>query len=555
MKTSAPASTTAYLRSLESKIGTVRAKRTSVKMITGIGNSLAVLVGAITAETLLDKLVELPWIARAFILLATLAGAGWLLWRDTIQPFLKRPSDDAIALMIEHALPIFRTRFIASIQLSRVYKGDSQPVLVKALLAETASTVLRANFGRVISTKKMARAFKIAALLVVLASGLAWYGGGASVILIKRAFLFNVHLPRNTNILSVSGDQKIGIGEDCKINVTASGVMPVKGTVVATMPNGQIREFDLTPNQEGHGHYGAIIRSPQESFTYHVKLNDDTSQTYHVTTMQRPAVVKMSCQQIYPPYVKLPPVERKAGDLTLLAGSRLKVSAKASMPVKKAAIHLAGLEKDVPMRIDEKNQVDVSGEFQIPADTLTGFSIQLVSTDGVASGEAATYRIDIVPDRAPSIKILRPTRREELAVPKAEFLIAFEAKDDFGIAKAELHYTVDQGPEKTIPFEIAAVTETTVKRHFDWNFEKLPTPLILGNVIEFWITVTDTNTVTGPGVGTTEHYQIKIVTSEEKKAQLDNLRHDEMNNIRDITRNQDDLTNQIGEPLFAKPIK
>jgi hypothetical protein len=253
-------------------------------------------------------------------------------------------------------------------------------------------------------------------------------------------------------------------------------------------------------------------------------------------------------------------VKRNVGDLTLLAGSKLKVIAKTSLPVKKATIRLAGPGKEIPMRIDPKSQVDISGQFDIPAKDLnnpgkdlSGFSLQLTSTDGVESSNTAVYRVEIVPDREPTVKVLWPQRREELATSKARFLVAFEAKDDFGITKAELHYTLDGGAEKTIPFQIGGTNETLVKRHFDWEFEKFTTPLAPGNTIEFWLTVQDTNTVTGPGVGITDHYQVKIVTVDEKIADINNRKVDVLNGVGEVKAGQEPLINELGGEIFARP--
>jgi len=553
MKTSAPPSSSAYLRNLQSRIIAVRQKRAMVKMITGIASALGLLIGVITLEALLDEVVDLPWLARAFILLTTLAGSGFLLWRDSIKPFLKRPDDDAVALMVEHALPVFKTRFIASIQLSRAFAKETPPALVRALLAETSFTVLKTDFSTVVKTARLKRSILTGIAVAGVTATLAWYGGTASVLLLKRAFLFTIHLPRKTQILTVTGDQKIGIGEDCKIDVTASGVTPPKGKIISTTASGQVREFDLLSDPAQHAHYSAVVHTPQEAFTYHVELNDDRSDTYHVSTMQRPSVAQVDCEQIYPDYVKLPPVKRTVGDLTLLAGSHLRVVARASMPVKEATLRLAGINSEIKMRVDPKTGLNLYGEFEIPAKDLTGFSIHLVSTDGVESGETAIYRIDLVPDRAPVVVLLWPTRREELAVPTAKFLIAFEAKDDFGITKVDLHYTVDQGPEKTIPFPLDTTNhvETSLKRHFDWDLEKLP--LAQGNVIEFWLTVTDTNTVTGPGIGATEHYQIRIVSSQEKLADIQNHRQEELEKLKEVEKSLQDSNEEIAKPLTEKP--
>ncbi|HWB61341.1 MAG TPA: hypothetical protein VG733_17800, partial [Chthoniobacteraceae bacterium] len=128
-ETAAP-SFTHCVRLLHRRIVLVRARRLFIRSSTGIAASLALFVGVIAAEALLDDLVDLPWFARAVILSCNIAGAGWLCWRDCVQPLRKRPNDDAIALMVENAMPVFQTRFIASIQLARATSADAPHALV-----------------------------------------------------------------------------------------------------------------------------------------------------------------------------------------------------------------------------------------------------------------------------------------------------------------------------------------------------------------------------------------------------------------------------------------
>lgn len=543
-----------------------------MKVATGITLATGILVGVFAAEALLDGLVNLPWAVRAIIFLGTIGGTAFLLWRETIAPLRKRLDDDAVALLIEHALPGFRTRFIASVQLARAGgdgAGRGTSSLVRALVAETAAMAARFNFRRVVKTEKLKRGLKISLSIVAVASALAWYGGDASVLLFKRAMLFNTPLPRKTHLLTVTGDRKIGAGEDLKIDVTASGVIPARGRVVATGADGKQREYPLEPEAEKSKKFSAIIRGPQESFTYRVFLNDAISEPYHVQTFQRPAVVKIACEQAYPAYTGIRPVERALSDLTLLAGSRLKLAIKANTKVGKGFLRLAGTAgavgsaeagtkpagpgPEIPLKVDAADPTLLRGEIEIPAKGLAGFSVHLVSPEGIESGESATYRIDLVPDREPAVKITSPGRREELATMQAAMPIAFEAKDDFAVAKATLHYNVDQGTAKTIDFDLGARAGKTATRRFDWNLATLQPRLAVGNVIEFWVTVADSNDVTGPGIGTSEHYQIKMVTEEEKRLDLANRFMDTMGGVREVTGSQEELNKSLGEPLFQKP--
>ncbi len=520
------------------------------KVASGLALALTVLVAAVATECVLDWLAELPWLMRLLVLAGTLAGAGFFVWRD-LMPLRTRLGDDAVALMIERALPGFGTRYIASIQLARAEKQPSS--LIRALLAETDALAAAQNFREVVKVAKMKRLLLIAIGVLGLAAILAWHGGNATPLLLKRAALLNTPLPRKTQIVSITGDRKIGVGEDLKIEVSASGVIPPSGTIVTTSAKGQKREFPLEAEPDQRGKFSSVIRSPQESFSYFVKLNDATSPTHQVTALVRPVVVQLTCHQVFPRYLKHPPMDRSPGDLKLIAGSRLKLTVKASADISTGSLRLVGVDKEVPLEIDPKSPQILHGEIEIPPQDLTGFSIHMVDTAGIESGETATYRIDLVPDEAPTVKITYPTRREELATPVATALIAFEAKDDFGISKAVLHYTMGSAREKSIPFDVPPQTGQTLARRFEWKLSSLEPRPQTGDALEYWITVADTNTTTGPGEAATEHYQIRIVTEDEKRLEFSNRFSDTIGGVGEIAGSQAELNKTLGETIFAKP--
>ena len=541
-------STQVHVRNLMARIAAVRQKRRFVRTTTGSAFAIAMLVGVFVGETTLDSLVDLPWIARAFAFAGALGGAFFWLWRDAIQPLRKRMSDDAIASMIEHELPSFRTRYIASVQLARTSGDGASHLLVRALIEQTATMAAELDFRQVVKSVRLKRALRFATTVLAVAVGLAFFGGEATPLLISRALLFNTPLPHKTHILSVTGDRKIGIGEDVKIEVTARGVLPPGGRIIATGSTRASREFALERDPVHTEKYSALLSSPQESFTYYVKLNDATSETYRVQTLLRPAVVDVECEQTYPPYINLRPVTRPTGDLSLLVGSRLKVKVKANVNIGKASLHLEGLNKEVPLQIDPKDQTRLSAVIEIPPKDLTGFTVRMMNIEGVSSGESATYRIDLLPDREPSVKITYPTRREELATARASLRVAFEAKDDFGVVKAVLHYVIDQGEEKAVAFDLGGQKE--VKNQLPpWKLSLVQPRVTMGNVIEFWVAVADGNNLTGPGVGTSEHYQTKIVSDEDKIFDMNRQREETISGVKEVTKTVDVLTKELGEVL------
>ena len=79
-------------------------------------------------------------------------------------------------------------------------------------------------------------------------------------------------------------------------------------------------------------------------------------------------------------------------------------------------------------------------------------------------------------------------------------------------------------------------------------------PVTEGQVIDYWIELTDANNVTGPGVGILEHHQARIVTALEKRAELSARLSDAMQGLTEARENQERLNKSLGEFIFAKPV-
>ena len=184
-------------------------------------------------------------------------------------------------------------------------------------------------------------------------------------------------------------------------------------------------------------------------------------------------------------------------------------------------------------------------------------TFDLVDEEGVESKAMAVYRIEVIPDQPPAIRILWPPRREELVTPKATLLIAFEAKDDFGIAKVLLHYAVNWSEgarHRILDLELGAEQAKLLNKRFEWKIERLTPPLNEGDVIDFWFEARDANNVTGPGITVlADHYQARVVSEADKRADLANRFNDTLQGLNDVRQGQEDLAKRLGDFIHEKP--
>lgn len=543
-----PSDTKRDLRQLHFRLAATRLRLLATQTGTGLATAAALLIAVFATEMALDWLVHLPWLARACFSLPAIAAAGWLLYREVILPLLRMPSDHAVACAIERAMPIFQTRLIASIQLGAA-EASKKSALVGALIRETAAMAAGEDFRKAVQTGKLIRALRLLACVLIVSAGLAWLGRGNVTLLLERALLLTTRLPSRTQIEKIDSATKLAAGDDLKIDVRARGVLPQSGMIVA-QAGSRSSQYKLDRDPATVGLYHAVIHSLTASLTYNVRLGDAESDPVTVTVLSPPAVLGVKCLQVFPAYTRLQPTPRPTGDLSLLAGSTLRITVAASGPVKEGSIHLAGLGKDLPLTIDPANPQQAQGEIPIPKDTLTGFSLRLVDDNGIASRETAVYQIDILPDQPPSIKITHPGQ-EEVATASATEIIAFHAEDDFGVATVLLHYMVNGGAEKVIEFDMAASNPRQLDRRFQWSIPSLK--LAPGGTINYWLEAVDANNVTGPGRSSTDRAEIKIVTEDEKRTELTGRMNDALGTLDEVSQSEDDLSKTLGTQIFQKP--
>jgi hypothetical protein len=548
-------------RELLARIRQLRVRHGRVALSTGLAMMITALGVWLVVETVTDFLTNLPWLIRLVFFVSgvgsALAALGW--WG--IRPWRQRLDDEAVALMTERALPAFRSRFIAAVQLARTTDEGASPVLVKALVAETTALAATMDFSAVIDTRRLRRWLKLASGTLLLVAGLGVIGEGKSWPLVRRALLFRNPVPRKTLIREITAPRIIALGDAWRVTAVGGGIVPPGGRLILQMASGRRQEFDLPLESGPPPTFARSLESVQESFEYRVALGDAESDRVVVQVKPRPGVAGIECRQIFPAYTRLPERRRPLGDLKILAGSRLALQVHASAAMKSGEIRLVGADREkvvktVPLALDARDRTQLAGEIEIPARDVSGLTLQLRDADGIESRGAAIYPLEVLPDDPPTIKILWPDRREELLTREATMLLAFTAQDDYGVARVRLHYAVDwvQGaPYQTVDLDVGSALPKEITRRFQWRIGQITPHVEEGRVIDYWLEVLDANNITGPGIGVTEHLQARIVSETEKRADLANRLSDTMEGLNGVKHGQEDVNQQLGEIIFEKP--
>ena len=544
-------------RPLREKLVALRRKHVQVAVLTGLGLALAVGVEILALVMFLDWWLEIPWGLRLVLLLGQVLLQGYILVRQVLRPLLRQPDEDTLALMVEKARPEFRSRLISTVQLTRpgaVTAGTALP-LVDSLVAETEALSQPQDFRAIVPMERLQKIAMLALSVVMLALAGMAYGRGTGWDLLQRAFLSNIPVPRKTQVVILAGDKTIGQGDSVRLEAYAKGIIPDNGTLEIKYRNRRTQVLPLEQNQDNPIHFGRTLDNVQASFTYVIRLNDGTSARHDVRAIPRPIVKDIQCVQDFPAYTSLPPTARPVGDLVLLAGSRLQLDVTATKEIQSAKVRLVGPDTRVPLNIDPAEPQRLTGSFQIPKEGLNGFSIEMLDTEGMSSKDAAVYRVEILPDKPPKVDITHPERKEELVTRLATLLIGMRVRDDFQIRHVRLHYKVDsveENLEKSFPLELGETVVQDMQRAFPWNLSTFNPPLAEGSLIEFWIEAEDGNDTTGPGIGSSAHQLARVVTRDEKLADILNRASDYLSGLEDVAEDQARANRNLGEFILRK---
>jgi hypothetical protein len=555
--TNQPANGLAPSELLLGKLASLRQRQARVTSAAGAARALALSLLVIGMEMALDYWLDLPWALRAVWLTAASMALLVIVIRHALGPWLRRADDDTLALLVEKHRSEFHSRLISAVQLARprALPPGASAELARALVEETETLAQSADFRSIVSNKPLYRYARWAAVgLVAAGLTLAW-GGQDTFDLLRRAFLSQVPVPRKTRVFVMKGDLKVGRGDPVVIQARAEGVVPRAGTLVIKSLVRRDQQFVMERATNQPSFFERAIENVQQDFNYAVRLGDGSSRTHHVEVIPRPTVVSMQCEQAPPAYTGLPVVRRHPGDLLLLAGSTLRFTAQASKTLRQANARLEGLDKTIPLVVATNQPRQIQGSISIPAGGLTGFSIEMVDTDGMESRDPATYHIETLLDKTPTVRLITPDRKEELVTQAATLRVGFLAEDDFRVAKIWLRYKVgelENASTNSVELELSGAEGPRVERIYPWKVSSLsPTPA-LGARVEFWIEVADNNDVTGPGRGASDHQLLRVVTPEEKRADLLTRAGDYLGTIGDVAGDQERVSENVRSIILEK---
>jgi len=567
-------------RLLEDKLAVVRAKHLNVGVGTGVAWLAVAAVALLTGGMLLDWKLDLDKSVRTLLLLIDAIILTVIFIRHIYTPLTVRPSHEEVALEVEQTMPEFRSRLIASTQMAGKKEDDSTAdMFVRAMVGQTEKMAGPRDFNSVVSSDGFVKAF-VWAVLIVGCGALAFnkYQPDTGDLL-NRAFLGDKPVPRFTHIGSInvyriaeSGQEStevIARGDTVIVEVVIdpkSRITPSEAVIGikyanAARPTPHTRPID---NKDGTAKATLKLENVRESFTVLAQANDGKRER-EVEVVPRPAVRTIEFTQVYPSYTGLAEKNRQRGDLSLLLNSKLKIRVQANKKVAKGQVVLKDsegapitMDKDgeqvpvvVPISVASGGSDKVSAELNLNDLTIAGFSVLLEDEHGFESQEEAFYRIAMMPDKPPVVRVLEPIRKEEKVTQRARLPIMVSVQDDYGVDNLMLMFAIGNSPPQPVILKAESAIGTKARVEHDWQLVDLKAPV--GTEIRYWVEAYDAR-VPESGVGKSRELVALVVTDDEKRRDLQNRATDSITGVNETAAQQEKLNEELGEIIRARAV-
>ncbi len=547
---------------LRQKLVALRRRRWVVGVLQGGSMLLASICALGTVQCLCDWWFDIPWSARLVFLALDLALLSWI-YRNYLHGSLrKRVSLPFVALLVEKKWPQLRQTVVTATELAEGTPGSARGSLqlVNILLQQAQARTVSLDFSEIVPTRPMLRWLLAAGTLLLTTGAAAFTTFPASLVLVERMLLSVQPLPTRTIVQPLTRDLAVAFGTDVVVGAFAQGEIPRHGRVVIIYADEPPMEYplDLVPNRPAT--FSFTIKNVQKPFKYRFYLNDGHGPEFTVLAEAPPEVKSLQCRVTYPDYTGKPPEDMSSTSLSLLAGSHLHLEIEASQALDHGDLELQGTTpaQHFPLTLDGSG-LRLEGDLAIPVKDLTGFSVQLVNRSKIPSTNNTVYPITLVPDHPPVIAIQTPVGERETIVNSAQPILAFDVKDDFGVAQIAFCYqlippTVNGevvSPPSSVfrlPFEIKGdKRQQHIEHTIDVGTQKPAWKE--GWTINYWIEATDNNTATGPSLTKSDVKQFGVVTAEQKTEEILESVKQAATGIRDLSTSEGKVSSELSNSI------
>ena len=486
--------------------------------------TLAVVLAEMTALVLADHWLNngsaqtgLPpaaLLAGRWVMLVT--AVGMLIWLVAI-PISRRLNSLHLARLIEIAHPEFRNDLTSALQLAEDSK--LHPGILAAVRRRASGEVAQADVDSAVRTRGLGIASIMAGAVVVAFVTYGLISPKSVLQSFTRVLGGSAPAPTWTEILSVqpSSGTRVLLGDP--VTFEAEIRQPQAEVRVEVSRDGGITYLAddclaMSSTTAGIGRLQTFERRwPATSagagqLWFRIRAGDALSDARELQVLPTPAVVNAELSIVWPAYTGRPRTVVSGRRVEALAGSTLKVSAQANVPLERGSLAFDRAPA-VSMEVSAEDPHWLTGLAEVVTDSR--FRIVLTDTYGHPGTEQVAYELKVLADVPPRIARSAPASDVKLAVNDV-LPISGEASDDFGLAEVTLNWQSPAGSGSKPLAKFAAPGRLVAPVELKLPASQLGQP---GQTIRCWLAAKDFRPPAGQ-VGQGEPFFVTIAAPDQQ---------------------------------------
>ena len=261
---------------------------------------------------------------------------------------------------------------------------------------------------------------------------------------------WDVSAPKSLFAISVKpGNAPIARGGEELIAAALQGFQSERvELLVRTADTASWSRLAMAPDSSGHFTFRLFDIAARTE--YAVEANGVRSGVFHLDVAALPYVKQLDLEYRFPAYTQLSPKRvDSTGDIAALKGTMVRIHVTPTLATAGGRVIVDGgdtlrLAPTADGTLIAMLRVDRSGFYKV----------ELQGPDGHMVTGSLDYHIDMLPDRPPVVRFTKPGR--DLKVLSVDEVYSeARAEDDYGVARLDLVYAVNGGPEHVVPLHQA----------------------------------------------------------------------------------------------------
>lgn len=537
--------------------------------VDGLSRVLCLALVLFTADLALDWLFRMDRAQRAVMLVLMVGGIGWLIQRRLVRPLSATMSDDALALQVEAHNKELGQGLISALQLSRLEnvgaKGMSATMVEQTVLRGTKAAD-GVDFGNVLDSRE----FRLNAVLLGLAvillgtigAGVAfshpirvWFNRNillGEMMWPQKTYLVVERVNKDGAVVFPRGEdwtQLVSVREDSKVipEAVLLEFRRTKGRGPLAMKKKAPRQFEAT--------FANVI----EPFEFRARGGDALTEWVRVELVEQPAVAKLQLIVTPPKYTGGAPEELPPGrgPYYVLAGSTLAIQGTPNKPLVRADLLVEGKRHPLALSAGTSFSGQVDAASLVPGQ----YTFDLEDTLGLTSRRPTSFGLRRRIDREPRVR-MNLIGVSGMVVPQARVPFRCRISDDFGLTAAGVAFRW-KGDDASIEATTGTIEFEQLKDKFgppelalNDFLEIAPLKIPTGTGLSFRFEAKDNDDVSGPNIGRSSEFLLRIVTEEELRTDLLRREKEQRQEFERLVKNQDELltdSRALEAAVKAKP--